>query len=374
MSLLVADRVTSAPTLGLGERLTWVSRGRIPALDGLRGISILFVLAAHAVRTHPLEAHGSLATIARQGGVGVDVFFVISGFLITLLLLRELQRTGQISLKAFYQRRTLRILPAYLAFVTVVFALTRLGFVHLHRGDWPGVLTYTVNYLPHPAWEIGHVWSLSIEEQFYLLWPLTLILLGPHHARRAMLAYLVVSPLFRGVVWVCFPQFLRATAGWSLEQVDNIVAGSLLALLMMQPQFQERMRLSGPKALRLGWGAAAVLLLSRLIGDDHAVGYVVSYSGTAISIAILIWVFVNQAHGRVGRVLESRALVAVGTLSYSLYLWQQLFLNPYNTSWVCRWPVNLGFVVLAALLSHHCIETPFLRLKERYGSGPRAGG
>src|SRR5439155_13732768 len=115
-------------------------------------------------------------------GLGPNIFFVISGFLITLLFLRESQRTGTISIKGFYSRRIMRLTPVFAIFVLTIFAMGHLGWVHMPVSEWIHVLTYTVNFQEVPVHEVGHLWSLSIEEQFYLLWPITLLLLGQARA------------------------------------------------------------------------------------------------------------------------------------------------------------------------------------------------
>lgn len=152
---------------------------RIPSLDGIRAISILMVCYGHLSGTRNFPV--SITAYGRWCGdvahLGVLVFFVISGFLITTLLMSERETTGAISLKRFYLRRIVRIFPAFYAFILVMAIATLSGAVHLTGRDFAYVLTYTVNVEPNRALQIGHLWSLSIEEQFYLLWPLTLLAL-----------------------------------------------------------------------------------------------------------------------------------------------------------------------------------------------------
>src|SRR5262249_17693155 len=139
----------------------WLARGRIPCLDGLRAVSIGLVVLAHAAGTHGSPVPRSWREAChRLGPLGGDVFFVLSGFLITLLRLREVGRTGTVSLCRFYWRRALRILPAYLAYLAFLAALSAAGTVRLGRGDWLSALTYTVNLRPRlPAHEVAHIWS-----------------------------------------------------------------------------------------------------------------------------------------------------------------------------------------------------------------------
>ena len=189
---------TTPPSLAIepvvaGPR--WLHSGSVPSLDGLRAVSISMVIVGHA----SLAWHGH--GLGRLGGIGVDLFFVISGFLITLLLLRERRRNGSISLRAFYVRRCWRILPAYLVFLGALFVLSVFGVVDLTERDWAGALTYTVNFRPGTSWVMGHLWSLSVEEHFYLLWPVLLLLLGPARACALAALYVVTAPVVRLLIW-----------------------------------------------------------------------------------------------------------------------------------------------------------------------------
>ena len=158
-----------------GQPAPWVASGHVPCLDGLRAVSIAWCFSNTPVPKPGCSGPRRMLWLRDIGDLGVSMFFGISGFLITLLLLREWNRTNTISMKAFYARRALRILPVYFSYLFVVFVLIRLGVLHLKAGDWISALTYTVNFRAEPTWEVGHVWSLSIEEQFYLGWPLLLL-------------------------------------------------------------------------------------------------------------------------------------------------------------------------------------------------------
>lgn len=350
-----------APSTGLG----WIERGRVPCLDGLRAVSILLVLLAHASETHGFRAPRLVSVIARGGSIGVDVFFVISGFLITLLLMREISRTDSVSIPDFYRRRALRILPAYIAYCLVVLCLTQSHQLHLHRGDWPAVLTYTVNFLHKPNWVVGHIWSLSIEEQFYLLWPLTLLLAGPKRGRSIVIGCLLAAPALRVAVYLFDKPDLLYVDGWTPTRIDSIAAGCLLALLAHSPALHRMGVRCRSRLTPILLGACALLILS-IIGRRFSIyTMALGYTVNAACIAAILWFCATNADTTFGRFLQSRILTAVGVLSYSLYLWQQLFLNPYNSSWPARWPVNILLAVAAASVSYLAIEAPFLRLKAR---------
>lgn len=158
---------------------------RLSSLDGLRAISIALVIFEHLRRTRGYTLGDLNAYFGDYGRLGVTVFFVISGFLITTLLLRERERRGSISLKGFYLRRAVRIFPAFLAFMAFIIVAHEMGWIQLNRYDLVSAFTYTVNYHPGRSWYIGHLWSLSVEEQFYLLWPLALVVLSRTRALAA---------------------------------------------------------------------------------------------------------------------------------------------------------------------------------------------
>lgn len=139
---------------------------RIPSLDGLRAISILFVVFGHLGGTR--NAPEIITFLERYANFGVRVFFIISGYLITTLLLREHAKTSTISLREFYIRRVYRIFSAAYAFAIVALVVFA---SQMRFRDVLTALTYTVNYNSSPPWPIGHLWSLAVEEQFYILWP-----------------------------------------------------------------------------------------------------------------------------------------------------------------------------------------------------------
>jgi peptidoglycan/LPS O-acetylase OafA/YrhL len=348
------------------EEPAWLWRGQVPSLNGLRGISILLVLLSH------LERQGTLISrrfwyVGELGHVGVDMFFVISGFLITLLLIRERGRTGSVSIKEFYVRRAFRILPAYTVFLLGLLGLSLLGHAQLRGSDWLGALTYTVSFLPQPSWEVGHIWSLSVEEHFYLVWPLV-FWLWPRRAWVVACAYLAVTPGLRLLIHDAWTDL--SVQHCTLTRVDTIAVGCCLAFLAASPSARRRLRLSAVPALLVGVGLLAALLVSQVVALRSAeYDLLVHPPLSALCFAGLIWIGINHGQTRLGRLLNSRPLVVLGLLSYSIYLWQQPVLNPRGASALCRWPFNLGFIALCAAGSYLLIESPLLRLKERLRSG-----
>lgn len=374
MSLLaISQNASPEAAVARAAPPRWLSRGRVPCLDGLRAVAILLVLLAHAGKTQGFPFSAQVHKAMEQGGIGVDVFFVVSGFLITLLLLREQQKAGRISAYRFYQRRCLRILPAYVAYLVVLTGMACFALVNLRGSDWWGALTYTVNWRVDPHWEVGHIWSLSLEEHFYLLWPL-LFLLGGRWAWRFAWACIVLMPLTRLLMWAWWTDAAPVETS-TLTRLDTIAVGCVLAFLVGQPRWRGLAAWTARSATWLGPATVLVLITSMVFSWQwYRFRLLFGFSLNAAAIGVLIWLCITRPPGLLRRVLDSRPFVMVGTLSYSIYLWQQLFLDPYSAGWVCRWPVNLVFAFLAAAASYLLIEAPFLRLKDRLpaaGPSPR---
>jgi peptidoglycan/LPS O-acetylase OafA/YrhL len=304
--------------------------------------------------------------IGDHARLGVLVFFVMSGFLITNLLLIEHANTGSVSLKHFYARRLLRIFPASYTYLACICILALAGFIRLRDRDVWHAVTYTVNYLSQPSWQIGHLWSLSVEEQFYLAWPFAFVGLGPGRAMWLATAVIVVGPAARAVPWFFAghtPYYGRTIFPMV---ADSLAVGCLLAgtRAWLEGQSWYLRLFSAPAALLI---LTATLLINRFT-DQPAVA-VIGTSGINIGIAILVHRSFYSPRGWTGRILNWRPLTFVGVLSYSLYLWQQLFLNQQSNAWVNAFPQNLLFAVTAALLSYFGLEKPFLRLRRRLRVG-----
>jgi len=336
---------------------------RIASLDGLRAISIGLVLFGHLLGTSgfflSLEANKHLAL----GELGVRVFFVISGFLITNLLLTELAATGRIHIGRFYLRRTFRIFPPYYVFILALALAELPRWIELAPGDLVHTLTYTRNYHATRSWNVGHTWSLSVEEQFYLLWPALLVLLGGRRAVWVAALFVLAAPLIRLGLWELTVS-AREGVGHRFETVaDSIAVGCVLsgarAWLHRQPLYR---RVLGSQWLLL---APVVVVLSGALAQHPRIDFFVGFTLRNVLVALCIDRWVTDPSDRVGRVLNSRPFVFVGLISYSIYLWQQLFLNRYTASLSTSFPVNITLAVVAALASYYLVERPSLRLRQR---------
>jgi peptidoglycan/LPS O-acetylase OafA/YrhL len=337
----------------------------IPSLDGLRAVSVLMVIAAHM--------SGSLARLIPfvpfwlylvWGALGVQTFFVISGFLITHLLLKELNASGTISLKRFYFRRALRIFPAFYVYMAVALAVTLAGWAAGNLQAFVVAGTYTQNYLGGGSELLEHTWSLSLEEQFYLLWPATLVFLGTRKSSKLAVWVILLSPVSRIVTYYLAPNH-RALLGAMLHTgLDSIMFGCLLAILWRNPRFNQIVQ-----PVVRGWAAAIaaafvlglgpVLLQARFRGSYSLV---FGLTLNAICLSLILLYVVRVPGSAVGRLLNTAVLRHLGVISYSLYLWQQMFTGVNSVRF---FPWSLPAILACAELSYWLVERPSLRLRER---------
>jgi peptidoglycan/LPS O-acetylase OafA/YrhL len=345
--------------------------GRVAALDGLRAVSIALVLIGHLGGTRHFLSMSSLAACGDVGNLGVSVFFVISGFLITTLLLKEAARDRRIDLRAFYVRRAFRILPAAGVHLIVLATLaTTTAAIAISPSDWRHALTFTMNYQPDRSWYVGHLWSLSVEEQFYVLWPAAMLLLGPRRSIWLAAAAIAAAPLWRTLVWVCWPA-ARAGIGETFPTVmDAIAAGCVLAGLAdrLARQACYRRFLASP-----AFAAVPAIVLLCTVFDRFPSFYLpIGMTARNVGIAALVHWAMLRSNRFATRLLESAPLGLAGRISYSLYLWQQLFLNHHRDGLLTMFPVNVACAVACAVLSFFLVETPMLRLRERLSGFRRA--
>jgi peptidoglycan/LPS O-acetylase OafA/YrhL len=327
-----------------------VSESRIPSLDGARAISIGLVIVAHMDLGRFVPGLWRLDT----GNLGVRVFFVISGFIITKLLLTELHRAGSVSLASFYRRRIFRILPAYYTFLGTVVLLSAIqGGPATWSKVWPATIFITDYYVNVPL-VVGHTWSLAVEEQFYLLWP-AMFLLGLRKSYFGCIAILFVAPLFRILgdigLWPTNPRYAFECVA------DSLAVGCLLAILqdrLWKNSVYRKFVISPLSLLPL---LVAIILIA-VEQNKGAIYNTVGLSTLNLGIAIALDRYIRVPRSMIGRILNFPPIVWLGFLSYSLYLWQQLFAwAPLPTH------LKLLFMLGCAALSYYAIERPFQRLR-----------
>jgi len=344
-------------------RADQIAPERIPSLDGLRAISIVMVLFGHLAGTRGFPVTAVAGNLLGLGELGVHVFFVISGYLITRLLIDELDQHGRISLRHFYFRRTMRIFPPYYAYLGVVFLLSVAGVLQLAPHDLVHGLTYTSNYYPGRSWFLGHTWSLSVEEQFYLLWPAIIVLAGRRRAVVFAALTVLLVPIIRLGSW----ELMRWSGdgiGHRFETVaDAIAIGCLLAGI--RPWLHRSVVYLRALASPLFVAVPLFVVAVNLLHDHPVVYFTAALFIVNIGVAACVDWCVTFSEGRVGRLLNAAPVVFVGMMSYSLYLWQQIFLNRASATEFSRFPLNLTLAIAAALGSYYLVERPSLRLRRR---------
>jgi len=341
----------------------------IPSLNGLRALSIMFVLISH------IQSRNFNHLDSPGGQIGVNIFFIISGFLITFLLFEEEKQKGSISLKKFYFRRILRIFPVYYFLLLTYFILQLSGVMHFHVNSWITSLTYT-KYFPvtnSSEWETGHLWSLSIEEHFYLLWPFIFYFLKPYRIAIALIVVLV-TPVFRGLYMMHNTDLIGEMT--IFQRADALMIGCLFALYYKEISNFILNIVSNHKFLIFlpFLGILLCMGLKRVISTDNlfvqaSIKAMAGSTGTLTSIfvGIVILASINFQNNIWYDFLNNKIMNYIGKLSYSLYIWQQIFFS-HHIGFLSKLPINIICIVTAAITSYNLIEKPFLKLKSKFES------
>ena len=332
------------------------SFARVPCLDGLRAVSIAFVLFGHLGGTAGFPIGAGHTTLPFLASLGVRVFFVISGFLITRLLLLEQASRGSIHLPRFYFRRVFRILVPYYAFLAAMAAAARLGWVALRPGDMGYALAYLSNYHAEPAWTLAHTWSLAVEEQFYLLWPALLALLGVRRSLWGAAALLVLCPLARLYVWY-FDPAMHVLIGHTFGTVaDSVAAGCLLAGVGERLWSTARYR----ALIESRWFFLVPLAVLAMgaFEDRPRLAFTVGATVINLGVALIVDRCIRFPQSLASRALTLAPIAAIGRASYSIYLWQQPFLNRAAGGLLAGFPQNLLAVAVVAALAYLLVERP----------------
>ncbi|HWW00701.1 MAG TPA: acyltransferase [Candidatus Acidoferrum sp.] len=361
----IADTANTGPPFRLGHR---------PCLDGVRGVAILAVVAAHTERFRSMAAF-----------VAVDLFFVLSGFLITCLLLEEWELRGTISLRRFYLRRVLRLLPA-LAVMLVVFVI-----YYWWSSPRPTAIAVSIDALVaffyssnwalaygfHQPNLFGHAWSLSIEEQFYVAWPLLLVLL----LRFTRFPRSTFNWLLLGVFLVTVERVLLLAIGSNFHRffygtdtrADRLLLGCAGGLAFNSGMSAAALKPGSPgrRLFKLSaYGSVLGLIFLSAYSpfswefDVGVVYFLIPIFGT-----LLILELVLESRGFLARLFETRWLTYIGKVSYGLYLWHYpIFSTVQARHWVPgkELAVECALTTIAVLASYYLLERPLLRMKKRF--------
>jgi peptidoglycan/LPS O-acetylase OafA/YrhL len=352
----------------------------IHTLDGWRALSIALVILHHSQIHSSVPILGPLLqSLARVGEVGVELFFAISGLLICSRLLDEESRAGQISIKGFYVRRFFRILPASIFYLLVIAILATLHVIPVFPVDWFAALFFFRNYAmlfeylnhsPLPLhWYTGHFWSLSMEEHFYLVLPAVLVAF--RRARRWVLAGMAVSvALWRTVLTHVLHRDYQFNFRTDTH-VDALLIPAMIALILYPLTRNKAARRFVPV-----WSFPMLVAMEFVLLATRVPFF---FTLQAIVLSLLVLSTVLHPNTVQGRILETKPFRWLGWISYSLYLWQQLFFgvnlagSPPGLAVLRKPPVNLLALLLCATFSRYVIEKPFIRLGHKLAATSIAG-
>lgn len=358
--------------------------GRSSALDGLRGFALIWVVTYHLT---------SSAGPLPGGWVGLDVFFVLSGFLITAMLLDEIRVHGRVSLPKFYARRACRLLPALFVMLAAWVAI----MLAFHDTTWiaatPGgtgtgdpvdvgaafqqigvILAYGVNWIY--ALDLGagaplaHLWSLAVEEQFYVVWPFVVLLLVKLPAARRIWPVLLLAAISATLPYV----YWDGGAGNNRIYfgTDTRAVGMLMGAVAALAWHRRRSRGTGsPAATSRAWIGMGVVLLFLLTVGNSPLKFLAGPTIMALAAMQVVPYLVDRPASWMARFYSGRVLVWLGQRSYAVYLWHYLFatwLNPLSP-WISI-PVGVAASLLCAHLSWRLVEAPALRYAKRFRPGP----
>jgi peptidoglycan/LPS O-acetylase OafA/YrhL len=324
------------------------SRDYIPTLDGWRAIAISIVVIGHQL--------GS--TVAVQG---VGIFFGISGYLICTNLLVERERKGDISLKNFYGRRAFRILPASMMYLLAVGLLGAIGMASVTGADIAKAAFLAANYLPVHK-EVHHFWSLSMEEHFYLFWPAMLAFLGNRRARIGAFVLIIVVFVWRTFSFYHHYDIINTTAVARTDlRLDVFLIPCLMAIVLRDPVWRQRaQRMITPVVCIALFVVLGLMKAFRDISPLFA-SFEMLFQAFMYPVFIIYTVFNPTSLS--GRFLELSPLRWIGRISYSIYLWQQVFTrDTWFGTRVPTLPLKLAAVLALASLSYYLLERPMIRI------------
>jgi peptidoglycan/LPS O-acetylase OafA/YrhL len=347
--------------------------GYLPTLDGWRAISILLVIFYHgfdSMRRACGPRIDFLAPFAHLGWVGVCIFFGLSGVLITSRLLEEQARRGSIDLWKFYLRRVFRILPPILLLLGVFSILATWFHLPASLPDRLRALFFASNYGPGPGWYLAHTWSLSLEEHFYLIWPMVLVTLGWSRSIVFALVASAIITLWRilDIHYQIVPPSIGASPWRTDANLDYLLLSAVVGCWLNRPRSRAVLQSLLPPLMTL-------ILLASLFG---AIAVVPPYPHVehpvrcyvAVVIPLILAGTILHPGSLLGLILEWSWLRWLGRLSYSLYLWQQLFFVSSQgrldwMGWLQQWPGNFFAALACAAVSYYLVERPCLKLGHR---------
>ena len=338
-------------------------QSRLPQLDGIRGVAILLVMLHNESGIYP-SLH--LQNIFANGWMGVDLFFVLSGFLITGILL-DSKDSGSY-FRNFYARRCLRIWPLYYSLIVLMFVIVPAIHASFARmvfekaSPWWSYPLFLQNllvaYPTNAAGPLGVTWSLAVEEQFYLVWPLVVRACSQNQLRRLAVAVICISPALR----LLMISHQVDTYSNTFSRLDGLMAGALIAIVIRSANFVPS------RFVKAAWILLFTALPAAFVLEAIRARWIV-FSFSALASACLVFLALYSGQQWLQGALRNRFIVYTGQISYGLYLLHKL---PFD--FAKAFPINSNPLLMAVLLFASCyalaalswslLEMPFLRLKK----------
>lgn len=332
---------------------------KIETLDGLRGLSIILVILGHCYQSISFgEFKEFLDTYYKLHNVGVSLFFTLSGYLITKILIIEEEKKSKISISTFFKKRFYRIFPAYYFYIIALFITNLIIGLGIEPKSFYGAIFYAGWYYPleNNLHYFGHHWSLATEEHFYILFP---FLFAIFKKRRTQLitTLIIAAPVIRVLNYLFLPSYKAKMGFLTHTRYDMILYGCLVAMIESKEIFKKFLDNINKQWIIFILGTF-IFFLNPLLKVELGARYkyIIAYSldGVAISLYILL-----MAKNNSSKLYKSKFLSIIGLYSYSLYLWQQPFTHKFS------FPLNIVLTIATALFSYHLIEKPFLKLKNK---------
>lgn len=352
----------------------------ISNINGIRAIAVVLVILSHLIKSPGISRFlYDIISFTDLGTIGVRMFFLLSGFLITFLLIIENNKNGFINIKDFFVRRILRIFPCFYFYLLVVLLLKILNIIQIEIDTilLAGLYLQNLNVfqlepLFSSSWLVIHTWSLSVEEQFYLIYPFVGIRVVSNFKNWLLpILILCIGAFFRTLNY-SYPNISRMVGGSFLMHLDYLLIGCYVAYLYNNKN-RILQKLQNLKFIGIYILLAFIVMIFAAKFEFQSGKYMI-FCGTLIlfSNAFILSSVILSKSVFMNVILENKYLVFIGKLSYSLYVWQQLFLGS-SGYWlkyqiVTHYPFNILAIIFCALISYFVVEMPFLKLKSKFSN------
>lgn len=336
---------------------------RIRSLDGLRGVSIILVLISHFKFADGFP--WQYRRVTDVGGVGVTVFFVISGFIITYILLNEYAQNGKINLFQFYIKRALRILPVFLLYTLFVIIWEIIQNKNTDNGDLLNVFTFTLNFAKDCRHAFGHLWTLCVEEQFYIIWPALLIIF--RSKLKFTIGFLFFYSVFASLIEYKFPSLKMYFLTPFFKFGGMMFSGAFAAVFLFENPSITEYKIFKSNLFQF---FAIVLFFGMIyVYNSRKFAIITLPLGGVMMLVCILYIILSNLKPNgtfMYTFLTNKIVQHIGVLSYSIYIWQQFFVNSEFGGFWHKWPQYIILIYLAAVASYYLWEKPFLNLKKKF--------